>query len=126
MAEAKGLGWEELIEEGGIHVVDRTKLTRVVDNLLSNAIKYNKRKGVIRVSVTPTTLAISDTGIGIAASKIHEIFDRYSRFDHANGGFGIGLNIVQLICKEYGIVIDVNSVLGEGTTFTLRWANKQS
>lgn len=126
LAEAKGLGWEEMIEEGVIHVVDRTKLTRVVDNLLSNAIKYNKRKGVIRVNVTPTTLAISDTGIGIAASKIHEIFDRYSRFDHANGGFGIGLNIVQLICKEYGIAIDVNSVLGEGTTFTLRWANKQS
>ncbi len=104
-----------------ILVMDREKLTRIVDNLLSNAIKYNKPFGDIRITVTPHALRIEDTGIGIPKERFKEIFNRYSRFDEANGGFGIGLNIIQLICNEYHFTIDVDSRVGEGTIFTIFW-----
>lgn len=101
--------------------IDREKLTRIIDNLLSNAIKYNKPFGSITITLMSAYLSIEDTGIGIPQEKIAEIFNRYSRFDEANGGFGIGLNIVQLICREYHFSIEVQSTMGEGTVFRVMW-----
>jgi len=103
-------------------VIDQEKLTRIVDNLLSNAIKYNKPFGEITITVNSYYLKIEDTGIGIPNKKIGELFNRYSRFDEASGGFGIGLNIVHLICKEYHFEIKVHSVVGQGSVFTIFWA----
>ncbi|MDD5051362.1 MAG: HAMP domain-containing sensor histidine kinase [Sulfuricurvum sp.] len=95
------------------------KISRVIDNLLSNAIKYNKRSGSITITLNNDYLRISDTGIGIPEEKLSDIFLRYTRFDDANGGFGIGLNIVYIICQEYGFPISVHSKIGEGTTFEI-------
>ena len=53
--------------------------------------------------------------------KLKDIFARYSRFDDANGGFGIGLNIVKMICDEYSIEINVESEIKRGTKFELKW-----
>jgi len=102
-------------------LIDRDKMIRIIDNLLSNAIKYNKLSGSIRVVLTERSLSVSDTGIGIPEEKLGEIFNRYTRFDEANGGFGIGLNIIQMISQEYGLKIEVESQLSQGTTFTIRW-----
>lgn len=101
--------------------IDREKLTRIIDNLLSNAIKYNKPLGDIYIELTHTALRVRDTGIGIATEDIKQIFTRYKRFDEANGGFGIGLNIIQMICKEYDFLIHVESKISDGTTFTISW-----
>jgi two-component system OmpR family sensor kinase len=60
---------------------------------------------------------VSDTGVGIKPDKLNEVFDRYSRFNHSVGGFGIGLNIVKSIIDEYGLHIEVSSIINEGTTF---------
>jgi len=96
--------------------MDVNKMTRVIDNLISNAIKYNKRLGNISITLRKDYFMVEDSGIGIEASKVSAMFERYTRFNSSEGGFGIGLNIVQSIIDEYNLKISVESVLGEGTT----------
>ena len=103
---------------------DRRLIERVIDNLISNAVKYNRRGGTIRVTLTSTHLMVADSGIGIAPGDLPHIFDRYTRFNESEGGFGIGLSIVRRICDHYGITIELDSVLGEGTTITLHWGRR--
>lgn len=118
LADAKKITMQSDLEPC-IVVVDRDKMIRIIDNLLSNAIKYNKPSGKIEISLAPKFLRISDTGIGIPDDKLNEIFNRYTRFDEANGGFGIGLNLIQMICQEYGFTIGVDSEIAKGTAFTI-------
>ena len=92
---------------------------RKLSNLVSNAIKYNKMGGEIDISLKNKILTIKDTGIGIQEEKVKNIFDRYYRATLEQGGFGIGLNIVSKICKDYNIKIVVDSELNESTTFKL-------
>ena len=96
--------------------IDGIKIARVLDNLISNAIKYNKRGGVISIKLRKSHFIIKDSGIGIKSDKVSDIFERYTRFNSSEGGFGIGLNIVKSIIDEYALNIDVKSVLGVGTT----------
>jgi two-component system OmpR family sensor kinase len=99
--------------------INEDDFVRVFNNLVSNAIKYNKMGGKIDISLKNKTLIIKDNGIGIEEKKIKDIFNRYYRATEEQGGFGIGLNIVNKICKDYNININVESKLNEGTTFTL-------
>ena len=101
--------------------MDRNRLIRIIDNLLSNAIKYNKRGGSIEVIVDQTRLEVRDSGRGIEAKKIEEIFERYRRFDTSVGGFGIGLHIVASIVEVYGFRVEVDSRPQEGTAITIFW-----
>lgn len=100
---------------------DRVKMAKLIDNLISNAIKYNKVGGLIEVRLKKKSLIIKDCGRGIQKDKIDMMFTRYSRFDESVGGFGIGLNIVSLICKEYGWNIQISSTPKIGTKVTLSW-----
>jgi two-component system, OmpR family, sensor kinase len=100
---------------------DRKKISKLIDNLLSNAIKYNKVKGSITVTLKKDSLVIEDTGKGMSQEQVKQLFQRYMRFDKSVGGFGIGLNIVWLIAKEYDFKIDVTSKLKEGTKMELTW-----
>ena len=102
------------LEESSIYM-DVIKMTRLIDNLISNAIKYNKRSGSITIVLRKEYFVVKDSGIGIEASKVSAIFERYSRFNNTEGGFGIGLNIVKSIIDEYKLKISVSSILGEGT-----------
>ena len=111
----------ELDLEDSIIFMDRRKLTRVIDNLISNAIKYNKRQGTLGIHLRANKLTVWDTGIGIKERKIPYIFDRYTRFDDTEGGFGVGLSIVKNIIDEYDIRIEVISKLDEGTKMVLKW-----
>ncbi|MBD3830652.1 MAG: HAMP domain-containing histidine kinase [Arcobacter sp.] len=94
---------------------------KTIDNLISNAIKYNKRKGIVDIKLLENSLTVKDSGIGIESEKIQYIFDRYSRFNSNEGGFGIGLSIVKNIIDEYGMKIDVKSQINEGTSITITW-----
>ncbi|RUM69278.1 MAG: sensor histidine kinase [Sulfurovum sp.] len=96
--------------------IDGIKIARVIDNLISNAIKYNKRGGKIEITLRKDYFSIKDSGIGIEAEKVNDIFERYTRFNSSEGGFGIGLNIVKSIIEEYSLKISVSSILQEGTT----------
>ena len=99
--------------------INEDDFIRVFNNLVSNAIKYNKMGGEIDISLRNKILTIKDTGIGIQEEKVKNIFDRYYRATSEQGGFGIGLNIVSKICKDYNIRIVVDSELNESTTFKL-------
>ena len=99
--------------------INEDDFLRVFNNLVSNAIKYNKMNGKLEITLSNNILIIKDTGIGIEKQKIDNIFNRYYRATSEQGGFGIGLNIVNKICKNYNIKINVESIVDEGTTFTL-------
>ena len=92
---------------------------RLIDNLLSNAVKYSDVGDCITVMLKERVLKVADTGIGIAKKDQENIFKRYKRANNERGGFGIGLNIVLGICRQYRIKLDLDSEVGKGTTFTL-------
>lgn len=99
--------------------IDRDDFIRLFNNLFSNAIKYNKINGKIEISLKNRVLSIKDSGIGIKKDKLKDIYKRYYRATTQNGGFGLGLNIVNMICKSYNIKIEVESIENEGTIFKL-------
>ena len=101
------------------YLINKDDFIRIINNLISNAIKYNKIAGEIKISLKNRTLTISDTGIGIDEKKIKDIYKRYFRATKEQGGFGIGLNIVNHICNEYNIKININSQIKKGTSFIL-------
>ena len=104
-------------------MIDKKKFIKLIDNLLSNAIKYNTIKGKIMVTQTPYSFSITNTGKGIKKEHIKQMFDRYSRFEKTIGGFGIGLNIVSLIAKEYHLQIDITSIENQETKVSVKWEN---
>lgn len=121
LAEVKKLEIITNIEEKVAIFCDRKKMIKIIDNFLSNAIKYNKIKGKIIITLRQSYLAIEDTGKGMTQEQIENLFQRYVRFDNSVGGFGIGLNIISIIAKEYDFKIDVSSKLHEGTKMELKW-----
>lgn len=102
-------------------MASKSKINKMLDNLISNAIKYNKKGGSITVRLDEKSLSIKDSGYGIDEKNLTKIFERYARFNNDQGGFGIGLNLVKSICKEYNIEISCSSKLGEGSEFLLKW-----
>ena len=100
---------------------DNKKISKLIDNLLSNAIKYNKISGTIKIVLSENSFIIEDSGQGISAENLATLFERYTRFDKSVGGFGIGLNIVSLIAKEYNLKISVESEINIGTKVSITW-----
>lgn len=109
------------IKENIFIVCDIKKLSKLIDNILSNAIKYNKFQGFLKVTLKDKILIIEDSGKGMSKDNLSNLFTRYKRFDKSVGGFGIGLNIVSLIAKEYDLKIDVISKIDVGTRIKIRW-----
>ena len=116
-----GRNFDLNIEDDVFIVCDIKKITKLIDNILSNAIKYNKIAGFIKVNLDDNILSIEDSGKGIEKENLKNLFERYSRFDKSVGGFGIGLNIVSLIAKEYGLKIDIKSQINMGTMVEITW-----
>jgi heavy metal sensor kinase len=130
LAEAKGLDLTAQIAPDLTARVDPDAVTQVLLNLLENAIKYTA-SGRVRLSARRAgpdegeiLIAISDSGPGIPAKHLPHIFDRFYRVDRARsrelGGTGLGLSIAQELVKAHGGDIAVHSVVGEGSTFTVR------
>ncbi|MDD2894439.1 MAG: HAMP domain-containing sensor histidine kinase [Aliarcobacter sp.] len=121
IATMKKISFDINIEDDVFLICDMKKITKLIDNILSNAIKYNKIAGFIKVNLDDNILSIEDSGKGIAKENLETLFERYSRFDKSVGGFGIGLNIVSLIAKEYDLKIDVKSEINVGTKVEIKW-----
>lgn len=121
IATMKKINFDLNIEDNVLMVCDMKKITKLIDNILSNAIKYNKIAGFIKINLDDNFLSIEDSGKGIEKENLKTLFERYSRFDKSVGGFGIGLNIVSLIAKEYNLKIDIKSEINIGTTVEIRW-----
>ena len=120
LATAKRITINLALEDFEIYM-DRENTIRLIDNLLSNSIKYSDLDGYISIILSDNTLTIEDRGIGIEKSLQKDIFKRYNRGDRDRGGFGIGLDIVLSICKQYNIKIELESELGVGSKFKLRF-----
>jgi heavy metal sensor kinase len=107
---------------------DAERLDQVLTNLLTNAMDYNKDEGEVRVTthIEPgaAVLTVADTGQGIAAEDLPQVFARFWRADksraRARGHSGLGLAIAKAIVDAHGGSIGVASELGVGTTFTVR------
>ena len=121
IANSKQIDFILDIKENVFIVCDIKKLSKLIDNILSNAIKYNKFQGFIKVTLKDKILIIEDSGKGMSKDNLANLFTRYKRFDKSVGGFGIGLNIVSLIAKEYDLKIDVISKIDVGTRIKIRW-----
>ena len=101
--------------------MDKRKLILLIDNLLSNAIKFSKKGGHIQIALTEQFLSVKDTGLGISQEDQKNIFKRFKSNHSLEGGFGVGLDIVSQICKEYHIKIVLDSELSKGSEFKLLW-----
>ena len=121
LAAIKKIEFKLDVDENITMFCDSKKISKLIDNLLSNAIKYNKVGGAIFVVLKDKKLIIEDTGKGMSKENLTSLFDRYARFDKSVGGFGIGLNIVWLIAKEYNLKLDVSSELKVGTKIEVTW-----
>ena len=97
--------------------MDKTKAQRVFNNLISNAIKYSKKDSQINLKLSKYLFTIEDFGVGIKKSEQNDIFLRYKRGENSEGGFGIGLDIVRTICKEYDLALNFVSQVGIGSSF---------
>jgi signal transduction histidine kinase len=104
----------------------RDQINLVWTNLLSNAIKYSEPGGEVQVCLwqeeDEVRGQVRDTGIGIAEEDLTRVFDEFYRASNARAvsplGTGVGLALVQRIVESHGGRIWVESVLGQGSTFT--------
>lgn len=108
---------------------DHDKLERVLFNLLSNAFKFTLKNGTVSLYIDPLEnsgikITLSDTGIGIEDSAKEKIFNRFfqSKTSEAvlNQGSGVGLCIAREFVKLHGGTIEVESIVGKGTVFTIK------
>lgn len=105
---------------------DRLELRRVITNLIGNAIKFTDTGFVkARLFVTPSSsktavLEIEDSGPGIPAEEQPTLFESFIQGSHRRGGSGLGLHLSRRIVEAHDGVIEVQSEVGKGSTFTVR------
>jgi OmpR-family two-component system manganese-sensing sensor histidine kinase len=120
---------EPLPDEGMVLQGDRDQLARLFTNLVGNAVQYTLRDGKVLVTLervkranhSSLQVTIQDTGIGIPAEALPQIFDRFYRADPARSqasskGSGLGLAIAQVIVQNHQGQIHIDSIENEGTT----------
>jgi signal transduction histidine kinase len=106
--------------------MDRGLFTRALENLVGNAIRYTEENGTISLTARregrDVVLSIADTGVGISAEDLSRIYDPFYRGTNSRReqGFGLGLTTVKSIVESHGWSITAASVVGKGSTFTIR------
>lgn len=128
--EAAGHELTVVLPPEPVHLdADLTRLAQVFSNLLTNSAKYTERGGRIRLTATregdEVLVAVLDTGIGIPAFALPNVFDMFSQVDRSTerstGGLGIGLALVKGLVEMHGGAVEAASPgEGKGSTFTVR------
>jgi signal transduction histidine kinase len=111
---------------------DQARLKQIIVNLLDNAIKFTQPGGTVTLRTAEDesggVLEVLDTGIGIPACAIPQVFDRFFRVEEGrsreDGGAGLGLSIVRSICSMHGADIDLQSELDRGSCFRIRFPRR--
>jgi len=98
---------------------DKIGFEKTVDNLLMNAMKYSDKESPIDILVQNNILTITDRGIGMDETQLLKIYERYYQADSKLKGEGIGLALVKAYCDAEGIIIDIKSKKGQGTSVLL-------
>lgn len=133
--ESKGLNFKLQLDPKLSEVTtDRIKLKRLLLNLLSNAVKFTK-KGTISLEINllsiknkqaKISIRVSDSGIGISKDKLEKIFDRFYRVHPSYlaeySGYGLGLYLVKKSTEALGGTVNVSSVEGAGSCFSLEFS----
>lgn len=124
-ADKRHITITENIDDNVIIMSRHERLSEIFGNLVRNAIKYNRDGGSITVKLNRQRLSVEDTGIGIAEENIGKVFSRFFTVDKShsgkNGGFGLGLAVAKKICQKSGWRISVESELGRGSKFTVKF-----
>jgi len=115
-------------------IADRTHLSNILHNLMDNAIKYSEGAPFITVRTEDTKtgvkVSVSDNGIGMTKEDQRQIFEKFFRVHTGNRhdvkGFGLGLSYVKAIIDAHGGKVEVDSTLGEGSTFIIEFPRKFS
>jgi len=113
-------------EGGGRDLVcmgDDDRLVQVVVNLVANAIRFTPRGRSVTVRLIPAggeiEIQVEDTGIGIPAAALPQIFESYQQAHRDRGGTGLGLAIVRAIVLAHGGRVTAESQEGKGSRFTV-------
>ena len=107
---------------------DRTHLYNIISNLIDNGVKYSDDSAYISIRAEQndeyTLLSVTDKGNGIPSDKLTHIFDKFYRIPtgnrHAVKGYGLGLYYVKTMVEQHKGRISVNSITGQGSTFTIQ------
>jgi len=125
VAEDKGITQTTEVPAELVCFADRNRLRQVLANLLDNALKYTPSGGNVKISahveVDGVVIACQDSGIGIFAEDVAEIWDRLYRADKSRSqrGLGLGLSLVRAFMNAHGGRAEVQSTPGQGSTFNL-------
>jgi signal transduction histidine kinase/CheY-like chemotaxis protein len=108
-------------------LADRVRFRQIVENLLSNAIKFTEEGGSVTATVRSAGewvyVSVADTGVGIALADLTRVFEEFQQVgdpERQRAGTGLGLALTKRLAEAHGGEIILESVLGEGTTFTVR------
>jgi two-component system OmpR family sensor kinase len=123
MIEAKRLETILHITPNILLQIDKNDAIRLIDNLVSNAIKYSKTKGTLTVTLNQEMFSVKDTGIGIKKEDMGMILQRFKRAQNSEGGFGIGLDIVNQVVNAYNAKLEIRSEIKKGTEVRVEWEN---
>ncbi|WP_322509010.1 HAMP domain-containing sensor histidine kinase, partial [Anaerolinea sp.] len=126
-AAEQGVRWETVIpDELPSLSIDPVRMGQALGNLLSNAVKFTPAGGLIRLEVSQTPaevrICVRDTGAGIPPDELEKIFTPFYRGTQGKRfveGMGLGLSIARDVVKAHGGRIDVESIVGQGSAFTI-------
>jgi two-component system, OmpR family, phosphate regulon sensor histidine kinase PhoR len=134
LVDAKALSAGRHVFESHVARVDVTgsvsELRSAVSNLLSNAVRYTPDGGVITATLESSgdneiCVSVTDSGVGIAPEHIPRLTERFYRIDRSRsretGGTGLGLAIVKHVVQRHGGALEIDSALGHGSTFRIRF-----
>ena len=133
-AKSKGIELAFYYEKEEMFIeADSERLKQIFINLINNAITYTPSGGKVTLKMRDgrqgVEVLVKDTGIGVSEEEIPRIFERFYRVDRArsrnSGGTGLGLAIVKHLIEAHHGQIDVESAVGEGTTFKVNLKKKQ-
>lgn len=127
-SNAKDLNLKVTVAADAQIFANPVQFDQVLLNLVENAVKFTPKRGtiIIRQGSTPFSVAVEDSGIGIAAADLPKIFQRFYRVDRGKGSTGLGLSIVKHIAELHNAKITVESVEGKGSIFELQFPDMRN